>query len=264
VFDVAVRLEKMAWTIGAAAALALVLTAPAAAETSPAQNFSAVYAIKGRGVTAGEFSFKASLAPARYSASAERRSTGVVRMAVGPSQDYAYRAEGLLAAEGPAPVAYQHRGGKRDRVVRVAFEPEDVVTTAEPPMGMGDPPATPAQRRGAIDQVTMLVSLLRPPPGAGDPCGRTLPVLIDGRSRADFVVGRAEKLKLATPAFRGQGLRCSVAFKPIAGFSDPQEPATLTFLFAPLRDGLFAPVRIEMPNDDLGVVVLEARSFSLT
>jgi hypothetical protein len=62
--------------------------------------------------------------------------------------------------------------------------------------------------------------------------------------------------------YRGQAYRCRVAFRPIAGFSDPQEPATLTFLLAPLPNGMYAPLRIEMPTDDAGVVTLEARQFS--
>jgi hypothetical protein len=66
-----------------------------------------------------------------------------------------------------------------------------------------------------------------------------------------------------TPIYRGPAVRCAVQFRPIAGFSDPQEAQSLTFVFAPTPSGLFAPLSIEMPSDDLGVIRLEARSISV-
>ena len=47
------------------------------------------------------------------------------------------------------------------------------------------------------------------------------------------------------------------------GFGDPQEPATLTFVFGRSSSGLWVPVNIEMPADGVGVVRLEARSMQL-
>ncbi len=52
-------------------------------------------------------------------------------------------------------------------------------------------------------------------------------------------------------------------YRPIAGFGDPQEAAELTFLFAPTSSGMFAPIRIQMPTDDAGVVTLEARTLTV-
>jgi hypothetical protein len=54
-----------------------------------------------------------------------------------------------------------------------------------------------------------------------------------------------------------------VRFQPIAGFSDPQEAETLTFLFARTQSGMYAPIRIEMPTDDVGVARLEARRLTV-
>jgi hypothetical protein len=54
-----------------------------------------------------------------------------------------------------------------------------------------------------------------------------------------------------------------VQFRPIAGFGDPQEAATLTFLLAPTDSGMWAPVTIEMPTDGVGVVRLEARRLNV-
>jgi hypothetical protein len=63
-------------------------------------------------------------------------------------------------------------------------------------------------------------------------------------------------------AYRGSAVRCSVQFRPIAGFGDPQEAATLTFLLARTDNG-YAPIRIEMPTDGVGVVRLEAKRLTL-
>jgi hypothetical protein len=63
-------------------------------------------------------------------------------------------------------------------------------------------------------------------------------------------------------AYQGPGVRCRVQFRPIAGFGDPQEASTLTFLFARTPSGMWAPVTIEMPTDGVGVVRLEARRLT--
>lgn len=243
-----------------AAAFALFGGATAAANP---QRVEIAYSIRAKGVTAGEFTYLAELSGDRYRAQATRRATGLARTLAGASQDYTYSVDGALGREGPRPVAYTHRGGRRDRVVNVAFAADgSSVTTANPVMGLGDPPATEAQRRGAIDQVTMFLALMTPADRAR-PCERTLRVLMDGRARFDLAMSGAGQADVNTRAYQGKAFRCRVQYTPIAGFSDPQEPAELTFLLAPLASGAFAPVRVEMPNDDLGVVVLEAKSLTV-
>jgi hypothetical protein len=98
---------------------------------------------------------------------------------------------------------------------------------------------------------------------SGDPCQRTIRVYMDGRSRFDFVLTPNGRVNVNTPAYRGEALRCRVEFRPIGGFSDPQETEVLTFLFAPTPSGMYAPVRIEMPTDDVGIARLEARRLSV-
>lgn len=124
---------------------------------------------------------------------------------------------------------------------------------------MGDPPATQAQRRGTIDQLTAIAAMIT---AQGDPCSRTLRVYMDGRSRFDFVFTPDGNVNISSRAYNGPGVRCRVQFRPIAGFGDPQEPATLTFLFAPTPSGMWAPITIEMPTDGVGVVRLEARRLT--
>lgn len=241
---------------------ALATLAGGAAAASP-QRVEITYGIRAKGVSAGEFAFQARIEGDRYSAQATRRATGLARTLAGASQDYTYSVEGALAQGRLRPAAYSHRGGRRDRVVNVIFTPDGgSTTTANPVMGLGDPPATEAQRKGAIDQVSMFLALMRPQ-NASLPCTQTLRVLMDGRSRFDLTMRPNGQVDVNTRAFQGRAFRCRVQFTPIAGFSDPQEPAELTFLLAPLPNGAFAPVRVEMPSDDLGVVVLEAKALSV-
>jgi Protein of unknown function (DUF3108) len=246
-----------------AAAALLALTGAASAQAPAARSFNAVYTISGRGLQAGEFLYGVKFENGSYEANARRRMTGMVGAIVGNAQNYTYAASGRVTAQGLDPQAYRHQGGKRNRVVTVDFTGHQPVTTANPVMGMGNPPATEAQKAGAIDQVSAIASMIG---ASGDPCNRTIPVLMDGRSRFDFVLTPNGRVPVNTPAYRGQAIRCSVQFRPIAGFPDPQVPATLTFLFAPTGNGLHAPLRIEMPTDieQIGVAVLEARSFTAT
>jgi hypothetical protein len=244
--------------VAALAGLGLAMLAGAAAAQPQAnRQFEATYAVYARGVQAGDFLYRFNQSGAAYHASATRRLTGLARTMMGDRQDYSYSTRGAVAEGGALrPSAYTHRGGRRNRVVNATFTANDVVTTAEPAMGMGNPPATQAQRRNTVDQITAIASLIT---ASGDPCQQTIRVYMDGRSRFDFVLTPNGRVNVNTSAYRGEALRCRVDFRPIAGFSDPQERETLTFLFAPTASGMYAPVRIEMPTDDAGVVRLEAR-----
>ncbi len=255
--------KHSAGIFGAVLVLAL-SCGPASANSSGAGAsaplvFSGVYTVSAKGVEAGEFAFTARFAGARYEASATRRATGLVRALVGSSQDYVYTARGTITPRGLEPLSYEHSGGKRGRVVRVRFGPDDVVTTSIPAMGMGDPPATRLQKLGAMDQVSALAAMLL---DADTPCQGVKRVFMDGRARFDFVMRSDGEERVRLRAYRGPALRCAVRFVPIAGFPDPQEPADMHFLFARTDKGVLAPLRIEMPTDDAGLAVLEVKKFS--
>lgn len=255
-------LKPFATTLAAlAAAFSLSASAVAQSESPDTRSFDATYSVIARGVSAGEFNFHFTQTGNTYQASADRKITGMLRWAAGDSQDYDYSVRGSVSADGRLrPAYYRHQGGRRDRVVEARFSADDIVTTSNPPgMGMGTPAATPAQRRGAIDQISAIASMVI---ATGSVCDRTINVYMDGRSRFDFVMTSNGRATAAGRAFNGEVLRCSVEFVPIAGFSDPQEQSTLEFLFAPTSSGMYAPVRIEMPTDD-GIIVLDARSLNV-
>lgn len=254
----------------AAAALALglaVMAGSATAQTAADRSFDGVYSVHARGVEAGDFNFRFSQTGSSYTATANREMKGLAAAALGRSQDYRYSVRGTVSANGALrPTAYEHQGGRRrddrpnGRLVRAAFSANDVVTTSVPSgMGMGDPPATAEQRRNVIDQITAIASMVV----SSDPCAQTLRIYMDGRSRFDFAFSPNGTVNVNSPAYRGQGIRCRVAFRPIAGFGDPQEAATLNFVFARTPSGLYAPITIEMPTDGVGTVRLEARRLTI-
>lgn len=240
------------------------LAGPAAAQTAQNRTFSAIYGVHGRGVEAGDFTYTFTQTGSSYTANATREMKGWVGAALNRSQDYTYSVSGTVAADGSLrPSQYQHQGGRRredrpnGRLIRATFTGNDVVTTASPGRAnMGDPPATPEQRRNTIDQLTAIAAMVT---ATGDPCSRTLRIYMDGRARFDFVLTPNGNVNVNTRAYRGAAVRCRVQFRPIAGFGDPQEPATLSFVFARHASGMWAPVTIEMPTDGFGVVRLEAR-----
>ena len=239
-----------------AVALAVACLPPAAVAQDPSRAVEASYHVYARGIRAGEFTFRFTQNGDSYAASAERRITGALRVVAGDSQDYQYSVEGTVEDGRLIPSYYRHSGGRRGRVVESRFTPDDIVTTADPPMGMGEPPATQEQKRGALDQLSAIAAMIV---AEGEVCERTLPVFLDGRSRFDFVMHPDGVVELDERAYEGQAHRCRVDYQPIAGFGDPQEPAELTFLFAPTPSGLYAPVTIQMPTDDAGIIRLEAR-----
>ena len=246
----------------------LAVAAPVRAEAPPPGPVQALpsalpahvninYNVIVRGINAGEALYTFSFQGADYQATARRQITGLARAFLGNSQDFSYSSRGRLQNGQVRPIAYRHEDDRRHRVVEVSFNGDEVTTVATPRMGMGRPPATPAQKVGTIDQVSMFVQMLM---GQNDPCNRTFRVFMDGRSRFDLVLRPNGSQRVSMASYRGVAQRCAVQFTPIAGFSDPQAAARLTFLFATIN-GLSVPIVVEMPTADVGVVRLEARRF---
>jgi Protein of unknown function (DUF3108) len=240
-----------------AAGGAAVAQAPTA---QPLTAFSVTFGIVARGVSVGTAAYNFSFTDGRYSATATRRATGVARDLVGTRQDYQYAVSGLYDGTTLRTRSFRSSGGRRNRVITSVFSDTAVTTTANMEMNMGNPPATAAQRSGVVDDVTMLGRMLI---ARNSPCIGTVRVLAEGRRRFDLVMSANGTQNVNIAGFRGQAVRCSVRFNPIAGFSDPIDPGNLTFLFAN-SGGYFVPVQIEMPTEDAGTVRFRATRFSVT
>lgn len=224
------------------------------------KSASIEYNLIARGINVGTGVYSYSFNGNSYTGTASHRISGVFRSVVGARQDFNYSVSGSVGSDGKLrPRTYRHQGGKRNRVVNVDFGASAVTTTANPPMGMGVPPATPAQRLNTIDQVTMMASMMTV---ASDPCNQTVRVLLEGRTRFDLVLRPNGNQNVSLTGFRGSAIRCSVRFSPIAGFPDPMEATNMTFLFAPMN-GVFVPVQIQMPTEEAGIARLEARRVTI-
>lgn len=268
------RRQWLAGSAVAAAFGAIVLAGPAAGQGQPATVPTSAPAAAPRvmevdydirlGVmgVVGEAKMRITVNGGAYSAQLTRQATGVARWAVGNAQDYVLTARGALTGDGTRPATYERKGGKRGRVVQVAFTGADVVTTATPALGsMGNPPATRAQKLEAVDDLSAFVAMAFE--GGAQPCTRTVKVF-DGRQRYDLAMTPNGAIRVDTRGFRGQAQRCSVAYRPVAGFTDPvRSSGPMTFVFAPIAPNVWAPTQIETKTEDGETAVLSARRVAL-
>jgi Protein of unknown function (DUF3108) len=244
-------------------ALAVLTPLAVAAQTAGPGNLQSVsiqYNLIAKGINVGVGTYSYAFNGNSYRGTASHRLTGFARQMVGSRQDFNYSVNGVVGADGKLrPRSYRHQGGRRNRVVTVDFGDRAVTTTANPTMGMGVPPASPAQKLNTVDQVTMMASMMTV---AANPCSQSVRVFLEGRTRFDLNLSPNGSQNVNLAGYRGAAIRCSVRFNPIAGFPDPMDATNMTFLFAP-TGGVFVPVQIQMPTDDAGLVRLEARSISI-
>ncbi|MEN9855364.1 MAG: hypothetical protein RLZZ157_490 [Pseudomonadota bacterium] len=224
------------------------------------QSVAITYNLVAKGITVGTGTYSYNFKGDGYTGTATHRLIGFARRIVGKRQDFSYSVSGDVTPDGKLrPRAYRHQGGSRNRIVTVDFGDRAVTTQANPTMGMGQPPATAAQKLNTIDQVTMMAALMVV---ARDPCNQKQRIFLEGRTRFDLDLNPAGTQNVNLEGYRGPAIRCSVRFQPVAGFTDPMEASTLTFLFAP-SNGVFVPVQIQMPTEEAGLVRLEARRVSI-
>lgn len=162
------------------------------------------------------------------------------------------RAAGRINGHGPEPAFYQHveHIGRRQRAVALSFLPSDVRVIADPPFrSAGDPPATPAQKREALDPIAAVLAILMD--GGDNPCDRRVPIF-DSRFRYDLLFAPAGIGAVATRGWKGEAMRCAVFYVPIAGYETDElgEPeayaGAIDFWLAEIAPDLYAPVRVEM------------------
>lgn len=245
--------------------LAVMAAIPLAAAAQPVgpgalDSVSIQYSLIAKGINVGTGSYSYNFQGDTYRGTASHRLTGLARSLAGSRQDFNYSVSGVVTDDGKLrPRSYRHQGGSRNRVVNVDFQDRAVITTANPAMGMGVPPATAAQKLNTVDQVTMMAAMMTV---AANPCNQTVRVFLEGRTRFDLNLSPSGTQNVNLGGFRGSAIRCSVRLNPIAGFPDPMDATTLTFLFAP-TNGVFVPIQLQMPTDDAGIVRLEARRFTV-
>jgi len=150
-------------------------------------------------------------------------------------------------------------------VVGIDFPGGAATPDIDPPFGsMGEPPASEAERAGALDPITVILSLMLGPIDAqGDAlCSGRLPVF-DGKARYDLRFENLGPDAVRTRAYRGQAIRCQAFVEPVSGY-DPGDRPTEEETARPVNiwlvevDGVHIPVRFRAATQ-IGNISIEAR-----
>lgn len=198
-----------------------------------------------------------------YSASAMFQSAGLLRWFDDTNIEAGvtgYRDEAALR-----PWRYSHLNHASDkgRVVGIDFPGGVASPDIEPPFGsMGEPPASEAQRAGAIDPISAMLGLaLGMPMDSEGVCTGRLPVF-DGKARYDLRLERAGTERVRTRAWRGEALVCEAYLEPIAGY-DPGDRPDESETGEPVRiylaeiEGAYVPVRFKA-DTQIGAINIQA------
>lgn len=200
-------------------------------------------------IPVGRVALTAALGEDSYSARAVSEASGLA--ALFSDVRIVSEVEGVVHGDRAWPKRYAHDEytGDKHRRIDMSFEDQVVRSTAAPDFSnWGEPPASQAERTGAIDPMTAVLMLAEAMTGDA-PCSGVLPVF-DGRLRYNFDLQARGREAVRTRAWRGEALVCDAYYRPISGYTDAQRPEPrelrypLTFWLAPLADGRQLPVRI--------------------
>lgn len=172
------------------------------------------------------------------------------------------------AALRPWHYSHLNHASSKNRVVGIDF-PDGVATPdINPPFGnMGEPPASEAERRGAADPLSAILSMGLGAAANGDSmCSGRLPVF-DGRARYNLRFEDGGTDRVRTRAWSGEAIVCHAYYEPISGYEADEFPTEediehpITFWLAPVHGGaMHVPVRIRT-NAGFGGVTVTARSI---
>lgn len=200
-------------------------------------------------IPVGRIALEAELGAARYEARAVSQAAGLA--ALFSDVRIVSRVEGEIAAGRALPVRYAHDEftGAKHRRLEMSFKDRIARSVAEPEFSnRGEPPASEADRDGAIDPMTAVVMLAQAMTG-DTACSGVLPVF-DGRLRYDLALQARGRERVRTRAFQGEALVCDAFYRPISGYTDAQRPEPeelrhpLTFWLTELEPGRLLPVKV--------------------
>jgi len=261
-------MRRLAAFIAAPLVLAAPAGADAAAPGAPDQ-FYVEYSGSVYFLQVADISISARLDNGTYSSAATFQSAGLLRWF--DDTDIQASSIGYRTGDALAPWRYEHvnRASDKGRVVGIDFPEGTATPDINPPFGsMGEPPASEAERAGALDPISVILKLmLGPIEGGDDPvCAGRLPVF-DGKARYDLRFENAGMDEVRTRAYRGEAVRCQAYVEPISGY-DPGDRPTEEETARPVNiwlvemDGVHVPVRFRA-STQIGNISIEARRIGM-
>lgn len=189
-------------------------------QARPAERISLGYTLRVFAIPFGQMDYAAAFAPARYTAEMHFRTSGLAAVLWKSKIDAS--AEGRAGADGlllPGIYTTQSLSRQsRQQWVRVVYGGKGgAVMTAVPSYDLSRFPVTEAQKKGAVDPLTAIASIvggLNAPDG--EPCGRALAVF-DGRRRYDIVFSLVRDEPVAATERSAKPRICKAEYRHIAG-----------------------------------------------
>jgi len=248
--------------------------APAPVAVAPVKKpqINATYRLYAGGLSVVDVNVNYNLQPASYNVFATASTRGMWASLV-PWRNV-IKSYGTIAADGrlqPEGARYDDVWREKARTQEFTFKPDGHVDVVATPAHKRDGriEATPEQRRGAIDPLSAVISVITH--GAEQGCQGKIPAY-DGRRVYNLVLNNkgAEELRSNRYSmFAGSATRCEVTFEPVAGFppagskspgfwsakdnSDKKNPLII-WLAKPAPDLPELPVRIQS-SVELGTLV---------
>ena len=232
------ELRRILALVFAAAAIA----APARADSPAAPGTLNVgYSIAFWSIPFGHTDYQASFMDGSYNAKSHFETSGVVSMFWNSTIDAT--ANGQIAAHDIHPALYdsysQDHNSKKQRV-KVTFDKEMPAVFADPAYNMNKYPVSDEQKRGAVDPMTAITTMLSGLRASDkNPCGTGVQVF-DGRRRYDMTFSyiKDQPEKLSNGVYAGNVHLCQVHYNQIAGYKQKivKEGKALPPMFAEFAD----------------------------
>jgi hypothetical protein len=224
-------------TLFLAAGVALATPAMAAGSST----LDVGYTIAFWAIPFGHTEYEAKFAGGAYDARSHFETSGIVSLFWNSTIDA--NANGKIGEHSIAPALYdsysQDHNSKKQRV-KVTFDGDLPTTFADPAYNMTKYPVTDAQKKGSVDPMSAITTILAGMKAdAKNPCGTGVQVF-DGRRRYDvsFSYVKDEPLKLDNGLYNGTAHLCQVHYNEIAGYKQKilKEGKSLPQMFADFVD----------------------------
>jgi hypothetical protein len=169
----------------------------------------------------GHTAYEAKFVDGAYDAKSHFETSGIVSLFWNSKIDA--NANGKIGGHSVTPVLYDSYStdhNSKVQRVKVAFDKDVPETTAEPAYNTTKYPVTDEQKKGSVDPMTAITTILSGVKAdAKNPCGTGAQVF-DGRRRYDvsFTYVKDEPLKLDSGLYNGTAHQCLVHYNEIAGY----------------------------------------------